>query len=175
MPGSDRKRNSLKREFFFWGILLLVTAVDLGSKSLAFRGAFDHIPMLANKVKNRGITFGLFDRNLDRPGEKLSPGGIFLVLVGFLLVGFLLWFRYTHPHVKTDVVTALLAGGALGNIYDRVMFGYVRDFIRWPTFNLADVFICAGVAYFALETLYGGKERKRDGEGRRSGTDRRPE
>ena len=51
---------------------------------------------------------------------------------------------------------ALLFSGAIGNVVDRVRFGYVVDFIKvywWPTFNLADVFIVAAVVLFAWEFL----------------------
>lgn len=51
---------------------------------------------------------------------------------------------------------ALLLAGAIGNLIDRVRFGYVIDFIKiywWPTFNLADIFIVAAVLLFAWEFL----------------------
>lgn len=51
---------------------------------------------------------------------------------------------------------ALLFSGAIGNVIDRVRFGYVIDFIKvywWPNFNLADVFIVLAVVIFAWEFL----------------------
>lgn len=56
----------------------------------------------------------------------------------------------------TFIALALIFGGALGNIYDRMAFGYVVDFIKigwWPVFNLADVFLSAGI--FIIIVFYG--------------------
>ena len=63
---------------------------------------------------------------------------------------------------------SLVAGGAVGNLIDRVRFEYVIDFIvwkytdahRWPTFNLADAFICVGVGLMAIELFLEGKREK---------------
>jgi signal peptidase II len=55
---------------------------------------------------------------------------------------------------------ALILGGALGNLYDRIAYGYVVDFLElyvrdfhWPSFNVADSAISIGVALLALEIL----------------------
>lgn len=51
---------------------------------------------------------------------------------------------------------AFIVGGAIGNVFDRLVFGYVRDFIAiawWPVFNLADLFLCIGI--FLLALFYG--------------------
>ena len=55
---------------------------------------------------------------------------------------------------------ALVLGGALGNLYDRLAYGYVVDFLEfyvgsfhWPSFNIADSAISVGVALLALEIL----------------------
>jgi signal peptidase II len=58
------------------------------------------------------------------------------------------------------VALALVLGGALGNLYDRVTLGHVVDFIQvhaagyyWPAFNVADSAICIGVAILLLDSL----------------------
>ena len=54
------------------------------------------------------------------------------------------------------LAAALTAGGALGNVIDRIQGGSVVDMLHtgwWPTFNLADVFICIGVAVLALSAV----------------------
>ena len=55
---------------------------------------------------------------------------------------------------------ALVIGGALGNLYDRVMFGYVIDFVQWhvagyywPAFNIADSAICLGAGLLILDSF----------------------
>ena len=64
--------------------------------------------------------------------------------------------EYKKPNVfKTSI--ALIFGGAVGNLVDRIMFGFVRDFIdchvvdyHWATFNVADICVCVGVGLWIL-------------------------
>jgi signal peptidase II len=95
-------------------------------------------------VENRGIAFGLF-----------SDLGM-VVVVGTLVVGGLLFFFMMHVEPE-DLLTigggALITGGALGNLVDRVQYRYVVDFIhlpQWPTFNVADICITIGVVLVLL-------------------------
>lgn len=98
-------------------------------------------------VQNRGIAFGLF-----------SDAGM-LVVAGTLLVGVLLFFfmlRVEPDDLLTILGGALIAGGALGNLVDRVQYRYVVDFLHlpnWPTFNVADISITLGVASVLLAQL----------------------
>lgn len=98
-------------------------------------------------VRNRGIAFGLF-----------SDAGS-LVLAGSLVVGVLLFvflMRVEPGDLLTIVGGALVAGGALGNLYDRVQYRYVIDFIHlpnFPTFNVADIAITCGVVLIVLGQL----------------------
>jgi signal peptidase II len=61
---------------------------------------------------------------------------------------------------------ALVVGGAIGNVIDRVREGAVMDFLlfhwkdlAWPAFNLADSFITIGVALLIFDGVFGGKKR----------------
>lgn len=99
-------------------------------------------------AKNPGGAFGLF------------RGQAFLVMVitaaiSLGLLGALLFGRFHDGPFKLGL--ALIAGGALGNLIDRVRLGYVIDFISlrfWqPVFNLADVAIVVGTAIIALALL----------------------
>jgi signal peptidase II len=70
---------------------------------------------------------------------------------GYLVVKNQLWRDAWH---RTGL--ALLLAGALGNLIDRLRFGYVVDFIKvyfWPNFNLADVFIVLAVVLFSWEFI----------------------
>ncbi len=65
---------------------------------------------------------------------------------------------------------ALIIGGALGNLVDRLRFGHVVDFIdvywgsaHWPAFNVADSAICVGAVALALFSFVGGKEQGKRG------------
>jgi signal peptidase II len=139
----------------------VVVAIDQGSKALATslvdRGdRVEVLPFLAfQNVRNEGVAFGL--------GGDISAvliGATIVILVGLLVFlalrggdGWLVW-----------LPAALLLGGALGNLADRVRDGAVTDFIDlplWPTFNLADVAITAGVLLLLLDVER--SDRRRNG------------
>jgi signal peptidase II len=68
--------------------------------------------------------------------------------------------RNPAGHRLLQVALALILGGALGNLYDRLFYGYVVDFLEfyvrtyhWPSFNVADSAITIGVALLALEII----------------------
>jgi signal peptidase II len=138
-----------------------VVALDQGSKALATslvdRGErVEVLPFLVfENVRNKGVAFGL--------GGDISAvliGATIVLLVGLLVVlafrgggGWLVW-----------LPAALLLGGALGNLADRVRDGAVTDFIDlplWPTFNLADVAITVGVLLLLLDVERSESKRKR--------------
>jgi len=129
----------------------VVVALDQGSKALATslvdRGdRVEVLPFLDfENVRNKGVAFGL--------GGDISAaliGATIVLLLGLLVFlavrrdgGWLVW-----------LPAALLLGGALGNLADRVRDGAVTDFIDlplWPTFNLADVAIVVGVLLLLLD------------------------
>ncbi len=104
-------------------------------------------------TRNKGVAFGL-------------GGDISAVLIGVtvaLLVGLLVYLATRSGEQRLVWLSgALLVGGALGNLADRVRDGAVIDFIDlplWPTFNLADTAIVAGVLLLFL-----GIERSQTGE-----------
>ena len=115
-------------------------------------------PLELTLSHNRGVAFGL-----------AGGGGIGLIVIGLLalgVVGYLFAREPTRPWMW--LATGLVAGGALGNLADRVRADAVTDFIDlppWPPFNLADVAITAGV--IVLVVLYmrdaSGAERADDG------------
>jgi signal peptidase II len=110
-------------------------------------------------VENPGAAFGAMG---SLPEHIRRP---FFHLVGVLALGFIFWmFLRLEPHQRLlQVALSLLSGGALGNFLDRLLHGYVIDFIdwhwrnqpglRWPTFNLADSAICVGLSFLLLDAL----------------------
>jgi signal peptidase II len=129
----------------------LVVAIDQGSKALATslvdRGdRVEILPFLhIENVRNKGVAFGL-------------GGDISSVLIGVAVVALLGLLVFLAARGRGGVMVwlpaALLIGGALGNLADRVRDGAVTDFIDlplWPTFNLADVAIVVGVILLLLD------------------------
>jgi signal peptidase II len=129
----------------------VVVVLDQGSKALATslvsRGErAEVLPFLhIADVRNKGVAFGL--------GGDISAfliGATILVLTGLLV------FLATRDRSgwRVWLPAALLIGGALGNLADRVRDGAVTDFIDlplWPTFNLADIAIVLGVLLLLLD------------------------
>ena len=76
----------------------------------------------------------------------------------FLLVFFTVRGRKKLPKLSR-VIAGLLIGGSIGNLFDRIVFGYVRDmiyakFINFPIFNVADAAICIAIALLVFEAFF---------------------
>jgi len=137
-------------------IIVGVFALDRGSKFLVGLGYRNGHPIFFRTgffslryIKNSGGAFGLF------PRRSFLFLGITLIAVGML--AYLLFFSNLR-HTVTKLGLALLLGGSLGNLVDRILSGAVVDFIRiWkaPIFNVADIAIVVG-AGLVLFTLTGG-------------------
>jgi signal peptidase II len=107
-------------------------------------------------VRNSGAAFGLFasvDSSLKAILLNSVAVIVFLVVSAYAL-------RSSHRSVRLQVGLALILGGAVGNLLDRVRFGYVVDFLdfsisghHWPAFNVADSAICIGVGLLFLDML----------------------
>ena len=108
-------------------------------------------PLGLTLAHNRGIAFGL-----------AAGGGALLVLVTVVALGFVAALFAREPQRRGMwVAVGLLAGGALGNLVDRLRAGEVTDYVDvlgWPPFNLADVAITLGVVALALIYLRWGGE-----------------
>ena len=114
-------------------------------------------------ARNKGGAWGLLQtasENLRRP---------FFLLVSALAIGFIVYlFSRLQPRQRAlRWGLPLVLGGALGNVFDRIRYGFVIDFIdvhilrdgkehHWPTFNVADIAICVGVALMAID-MFGSK------------------
>ena len=99
-------------------------------------------------MRNSGAAFGLF-ASVDSSIKAIVLNSV-AVLVFLVVSAYAL--RSSHKSVRLQVGLALILGGAVGNLLDRVRFGYVVDFLdfsisghHWPAFNVADSAICIGV------------------------------
>ena len=99
---------------------------------------------------NPGTSFSLF-----RAMGEAAPM-ILIVSTGFV-TGFILYYLFRRAQSYEVVPLALIAGGAIGNLLDRIRFGAVVDFLdfhiggwHWPAFNVADICIVVGVGLYLL-------------------------
>ena len=139
----------------------IVLVVDQASKywvlyrlDLPSIGSLDVVPMFSlTMVWNRGVTFGLLAGLGSFGSWILAAVALAVVLALFL------WLRRAE---KTSVAVALgaIAGGAVGNVIDRVRFGAVVDFLHahafgwsWYVFNMADAAIVCGVATLVIDSI----------------------
>lgn len=120
-------------------------------------------------VKNTGVAFGLF------PARGEATGVILLTALGLLALGVVTAYFWNTPKEEPLLLTslALILGGAVGNLADRVATGAVTDFIdvyfrshHWHTFNVADSAISVGIALMILEIL---RSRPSDDESQDAG------
>ncbi len=140
------------------GILIIagLVAVDQAAKFLMEGNAFMLNAHLGLKyITNSGALFGLMQ------GWNLLVISISVIALAILLACF-----FSRRYAKYSLPIALFIAGIIGNLADRIAFGYVRDFIMisvWPVFNLADSYLVTGVCLFALLFFYQEKLFKQGG------------
>jgi signal peptidase II len=94
-------------------------------------------------VRNKGVAFSAFEDQV----------AVVITVIGLAVVALLVYFARHASRPLVWLPTGMLAGGALGNILDRVRDGAVTDFIKlpaWPAFNVADIAITLGVLALVL-------------------------
>jgi signal peptidase II len=145
-------------------IAALVLLLDRASKFLVARNIMLHDSLVVlpsffrlTHVQNPGAAFGLLS---DSPAQWKIGVLISFSLAALAVVSILLW-RNSHTLSTTGVGLALIMGGALGNLWDRVLNGRVVDFLdfyisgyHWPAFNVADSAIVVGAALLVGEILF---------------------
>jgi signal peptidase II len=106
-------------------------------------------------VHNTGAAFGFL---ADASGWQWW---LFVLIAVAVTAGVLYWlWKSTSLHAYTAAALSLILAGALGNLFDRLVYGYVIDFMdfhyegyHWPAFNVADSAICIGVVFFILSAF----------------------
>jgi signal peptidase II len=146
----------IKKLFYFVGLFLTLIGIDRWTKHWVLSWPQDHSISLLPYidfvfVKNRGIAFGLFsDSNVN-----------FLFVSLFSLVLLFLIFHYYMP-VFPSYPFVLISSGAIGNILDRILYGYVVDFVKigsFYVFNVADASITIGSLLLAFMLLTEKKDK----------------
>jgi signal peptidase II len=157
-----------KLRFLF--VSLAVIVLDQWSKwlvevHLPHSAAHPLVPGLLNltHVRNTGVAFGLF------ASQGMTGGGWLLTILGIAAltaVGIYFWFAPPRDRLLLTAL-ALVVGGAVGNLIDRVSSGAVTDFIdvyvglhHWPSFNIADSAISIGIVLMAIDSFRSRKPRR---------------
>ena len=144
--------------------ILAVSAVIIGLDQITKTlikyslNLFESVPVIENFfhftfIKNSGMAFGLN-----------FPGGIyFFTIASFILPCVLLWMlwkeRYSSIYIRFAL--ALIIGGAIGNLIDRILYREVVDFLdfmigdyHWYIFNLADAAVSVGMVILVIHTMF---------------------
>lgn len=162
------QKHAMRKYHFL--IAAAVVALDqltkwLVAKEIALNDSIPVIPGLfrLTHVQNRGAAFGIFD---DSPTQFKIAVLILFSLVAMVVIAALLW-KNSHAVSATGVGLALVLGGAIGNLWDRLVNGYVVDFLdvyirsyHWPAFNVADSAIVVGAFLLMGEILFAGKPKE---------------
>jgi signal peptidase II len=149
---------------FYLLIALVVLLLDRWTKHVVAQRIrlYAHIQVIPGffqltHTENTGAAFSLFANSTLpwKTGLLIAFSAIALVVVSILL-----WKNH-QGHTITGIGLALIMGGALGNLWDRLAHGRVIDFLlfyvkryQWPVFNLADSAIVIGAGLLVLEILF---------------------
>ena len=147
-------------------VIVLTIIADQISKFFVSANLSEELPVAVTgffnwvKVWNTGVSFSMFNNH----GQT---GVIVLSLFALGVAAFLFSWMIKEKNELKIAALALIIGGALGNVIDRVRFGAVLDFLdfhyqkwHWPAFNLADSFICVGVFILIVIEIFENKKKK---------------
>jgi lipoprotein signal peptidase len=162
-PPSQTMRPLFRRVVLLLTVSVLVVLADQVTKRMAERDLRGHTVNVTpgfdlRYARNTGAAWGLL---ADVSERYRRP---FFVGVSVLAMAFIVFTYARSPEEqrRLRLALALILGGAIGNFIDRMAYGYVVDFVdwharlfgrmrHWPTFNVADAGITAGVLLLALE------------------------
>jgi len=139
--------------FIFIGLVLIV--IDQSIKYIVQNNMFLGQPypviedfLYLNYIKNTGIAFGLFKNN-----------NLFMIIIISIILLILLYFykQEKNKFFSLKISVTLLVSGAIGNLIDRLFYGFIIDyidFIFWPAFNLADALIVIGSILLGIYIIF---------------------
>ena len=144
----------MKHRFYFWFIALAILFLDQAVKYLVQSILFPLKSVTIIKgflsisyVRNFGAAFGMF------PGQR-----IMLLIVSIVVCAVVLYFhsKMRHDDGLLHSSMALIFGGSMGNLIDRIFRPYVIDYIDfrfWPAFNIADMAVNIGIFIIICEMI----------------------
>ena len=151
---------------YFW-LIIVIFIFDQISKWCIhnYMNLYQSIPIIENflyftYVTNDGMAFGL-----SLPGGQIVLSALSIIMT--IVLGYLFWLE-RHGHILMKFALSLIIAGALGNLFDRVSYGEVVDFIHiklgsfweWYIFNIADTSVSIGMILFLIHSFYFQDESK---------------
>ena len=163
MENADRMTDQTRQRGFYLWIAGAIVALDQVAKALVDRYMDLHeshtiVEGLARLtyVQNRGAAFGILS-DADLPYQSVLFSLISIIALG--AIGVYAW-KLPIASRLPQAALALIMGGAVGNLLDRIRLGYVIDYVdvywgrhHWPAFNVADSAISVGVALLVLDII----------------------
>ena len=130
-------------------ITLITLVIDQTSKYLILLNMkeFESIPIINNFfnvtfMKNTGAAFSFLEGNVP----------LIIIVTSIIIIFILRYIKITNPKRQEKIFYSLIIGGAFGNLIDRIVYGYVIDFLdfnlfgyNYPVFNIADTAIVIGI------------------------------
>ncbi|NOY62957.1 MAG: lipoprotein signal peptidase [Gammaproteobacteria bacterium] len=154
---------------WLWLTLLVIIADQLSKALISANWALYESVAIAPSLNiilahNSGAAFSMLS---DAPGwQRIFLSAVATVVSAIIAVWML---RLKADEKWLALALALILGGALGNLWDRVQLGYVVDFIdvyynnwHWPAFNVADSAICVGAAILLYNALFNTQQQNSD-------------
>jgi signal peptidase II len=151
------------RKYFFVIAIVVLFLDRLAKRAVASNIALGHSVVVIpgffqlTHVQNTGAAFGLF---ADSPASWKIGALVSFSILALIVVSALLW-KNSHSLSTTTIGLSLILGGAMGNLWDRMMYGRVVDFLdfyvgsyHWPAFNVADSAIVIGAALLISEIFF---------------------
>lgn len=159
----EKKRNKIKYLSIYFLSIIFLTLIDQISKIAAVNALKDKTPIELiegtldfSYLENRGMAWGM-----------MSGARVFFIILTIVIVIAITYVVYKLPKEKKFVPLFIslifLCAGALGNFIDRLVLGYVRDFIyfkliNFPIFNVADIFVTISIIMIIILVFFIYKE-----------------
>lgn len=125
-------------------ILPILVTIDQITKFIFQEKAYLYKGLGIDYATNTGAAFGI-----------LKGNNFFLAIIAIIVICFIFYYyKKVDKHERTGLL--LILAGTLGNLTDRIFFGYVRDFIAlpfWPNFNFADMYNTIGVLILIVSSF----------------------
>ena len=156
---------NFKRALPWYLLALVIIILDQVSKHWAVAGLQMYQPVEIAPFFNFTLAYNTgaaFSFLADQDGWQRW---FFALLSGGVSVALIVWIsKLSRAERLLSIALALVLGGAVGNLYDRIMLGYVVDFLdfhwqgkHFPAFNIADSAISIGAVLLVWETFFGAK------------------